>query len=73
MSTKIQQKLWKLANYDSFLMEYCPVLHNKIAGIGIFFLFWGGVFPHHWPHANNQGSEVVSHSVQDEIAARLAH
>lgn len=39
MSTKIQQKLWKLANYDSFLMEYCPVLHNKIAGIGIFFLF----------------------------------
>lgn len=39
MSTKIQQKLWKLANYDCFLMEYCPVLHNKIAGIGIFFLF----------------------------------
>jgi hypothetical protein len=39
MSTKIQQKLWKLANYDSFLMEYCPVLHNKIAGIGTFFLF----------------------------------
>ena len=39
MSTKIQQKLWKLANYDSFLMEYCPVLHNKIAGIGVFFLF----------------------------------
>lgn len=39
MSTKIQQKFWKLANYDCFLMEYCPVLHNKIAGIGIFFLF----------------------------------
>lgn len=39
MSTRIQQKLWKLANYDCFLMEYCPVLHNKIAGIGIFFLF----------------------------------
>ncbi|MFV0155437.1 hypothetical protein OBJ99_10445 [Empedobacter falsenii] len=39
MSTKIQQKLWKLANYDCFLMEYCPVLHNKIIGIGIFFLF----------------------------------
>jgi hypothetical protein len=39
MSTKIQQKLWKLANYHCFLMEYCPVLHNKIAGIGIFFLF----------------------------------
>lgn len=39
MSTKIQQKLWKLANYDCFLMEYCPVLHNKIAGIGVFFLF----------------------------------
>lgn len=39
MSTKIQQKLWELANYDSFLMEYCPVLHNKTAGIGIFFLF----------------------------------
>lgn len=39
MSTKIQQKLWKLANYDSFLMGYCPVLHNKIAGIGIFFFF----------------------------------
>jgi len=39
MSTKIQQKLWKLANYDCFLMEYCPVSHNKIAGIGMFFLF----------------------------------
>jgi hypothetical protein len=39
MSTKIQQKLWKLANYDCFLMEFCPVLHNKITGIGIFFLF----------------------------------
>lgn len=39
MSTKIQHKLWKLANYDCFLMEYCPVLHNKIAGIGVFFLF----------------------------------
>jgi hypothetical protein len=39
MSTKIQQKLWKLANYDCFIMEYCPVLHNKIAGIGIFLLF----------------------------------
>lgn len=39
MSTKIQHKLWKLANYDCFLMEYCPVLYNKIAGIGVFFLF----------------------------------
>lgn len=39
MSTRIQQKLWKLANYDCFLMEYCPVLHNKIAAIGIFILF----------------------------------
>lgn len=36
---KIQQKLWKLANYDCFLMQYCPDLHNKSAGIGIFFLF----------------------------------
>ena len=39
MSTKIQQNLWKLANYNCFLMQYCPSLHNKSAGIGIFFLF----------------------------------
>jgi hypothetical protein len=39
MSTKIQQNLWKLANYDCFLMQYCPDLKNKNAGIGIFFLF----------------------------------
>lgn len=39
MSSKIQKYLWKLANYDSFIMEYCPAIHNKIAGIGTFFLF----------------------------------
>lgn len=39
MGTKIQYKLWKLANYDSFIMQYCPALNNKVAGIGIFFLF----------------------------------
>lgn len=39
MSTNIQQNLWKLANYDCLLMQYCPDLHNKIAGIGMFFLF----------------------------------
>lgn len=39
MSTKIQQNLWKLANYDCFLMQYCPNLHNNTAGIGMFFLF----------------------------------
>jgi hypothetical protein len=39
MSSKIQQKLWALANYDCFLMQYCPTLYNKVAGIGVFFLF----------------------------------
>ena len=39
MSSKIQKYLWKLANYDSFIMEYCPAIHNKIAGIGTFFFF----------------------------------
>ncbi|MBS7122658.1 MAG: hypothetical protein KH117_16905 [Dysgonomonas sp.] len=39
MGTKIQYKLWKLANYDCFLMQYCPVIYNKVAGIGLFFLF----------------------------------
>ncbi len=39
MSSKIQQKLWKLASYDPYIMDYCPVLYNKAAGIGIFFLF----------------------------------
>lgn len=39
MGKKIQQKLWQLANYDCFLMQYCPAMYNKIAGIGVFFLF----------------------------------
>lgn len=39
MGKKIQQKLWQLANYDCFLMQYCPAMCNKIAGIGVFFLF----------------------------------
>ena len=38
-SSKIQQKLWALAHHDVFLMQYCPTLYNKIAGIGVFFLF----------------------------------
>jgi hypothetical protein len=39
MSTKIQQNLWNLANYDSFIMQYCPTIYNKVAGVGSFFLF----------------------------------
>jgi hypothetical protein len=39
MSKKLQHKLWELANYDSFIMQYCPTMFNKIAGIGTFFLF----------------------------------
>lgn len=39
MGTKIQHKLWRLANYDSFIMQYCPTIYNKVAGIGLFFLF----------------------------------
>lgn len=39
MSTKIQHKLWKLANYDSFIVQYCPPIYNKVAGVGTFFLF----------------------------------
>jgi hypothetical protein len=39
MSRNIYPKLWRLAGYKPFLMEYCPTLYNKAAGIGIFFLF----------------------------------
>ena len=37
--SKIQQYFWGLANHDVFLMQYCPTLYNKVAGIGVFFLF----------------------------------
>lgn len=39
MGNKLQQSLWKLANYDNFFMHYCPAQYNKAAGIGMFFIF----------------------------------
>lgn len=39
MSRNIYSKLWKLAGYNPFLMDYCPTLYNKAAGLGIFFVF----------------------------------
>lgn len=39
MNSKLQQKLWVLANYDYFFLKYCPALYNKIAGIGMYFIF----------------------------------
>jgi hypothetical protein len=39
MSRNIYPKLWRLAGYDPFLMDYCPTLYNKAAGIGTFFAF----------------------------------
>ncbi|MCB0537736.1 MAG: hypothetical protein KDE33_09425 [Bacteroidetes bacterium] len=39
MSRNIYSKLWKLAGYNPFLMDYCPTLYNKAVGIGIFFVF----------------------------------
>lgn len=39
MSRNIYSKLWKLAGYNPFLMDYCTTLYNKAAGIGTFFVF----------------------------------
>jgi hypothetical protein len=39
MALKIKKWLWELANYDSFIMQYCTTQHNQIAGIGVFFIF----------------------------------
>lgn len=39
MGTKFQQKMWRLASYDPFIMQYCPVMYTKVAGIGVFFIF----------------------------------
>lgn len=39
MSRNINSKLWKLAGYNPFLMDYCPTLYNKVTGIGTFFVF----------------------------------
>lgn len=39
MSRNIHSKLWKLAGYNPFLMDYCPTLYNKATGIGTFFVF----------------------------------
>jgi hypothetical protein len=39
MNRNIYPKLWKLAGYNPLLMDYCPTLFNKAAGIGIFFVF----------------------------------
>lgn len=39
MSRNIYSKLWKLAGYNPFLMDYCPTLYNKASGIGTFFVF----------------------------------
>lgn len=39
MSRNIHSKLWKLAGYNPFLMDYCPTLYNKVSGIGTFFVF----------------------------------
>lgn len=39
MIKNVNSKLWRLAGYNPFLMDYCPTLYNKAAGIGLFFLF----------------------------------
>jgi hypothetical protein len=39
MSRNIYSKLWRLAGYSPYLMDYCPTLCNKAAGIGVYFLF----------------------------------
>lgn len=35
----MQKILWKLANYDAFIMGFCPTMYNNVAGLGVYFIF----------------------------------
>jgi len=37
--TRLQERLWKIANFDTFLMKFCPTLFNKIASVGLLYVF----------------------------------
>lgn len=36
--SNIQKYFWSLANYDCFLIKFCPTEFNRVAGIGVYFL-----------------------------------
>lgn len=36
--SNIQKYFWSIANYDSFLLQFCPTFFNSAAGIGVYFL-----------------------------------